>query len=232
MILDPTTVDEKTQAPAFEMPVPFLSAELLEFGYVPDSRLLRPGDLLFTEPLKPDSASQAIQSYQSKVYSRGANWTHVAIYIADWQIIHCSPWKAVHSDTLLRFTLSHRIKARRLQIISLAEPLKAENMGLLVCLQAALRIKNSKYDYMSAARTRLEILKTKANFRPGSSLNTPYLYMCSTLYAKSVLDALGIDLHSKHLSEMNFTVTPQMLNNSNLMEDIPLNWAKLSSDSE
>jgi len=105
MILDPTSVTEQTQAPVYPRPIGRVSTELAEFGFVPDIRLLQAGDLIFTERLKPNCISKLIAASQSRLYSQGSNWTHVAIYISDWQIIHCRPFKGVHLDSLLNLTL-------------------------------------------------------------------------------------------------------------------------------
>jgi hypothetical protein len=169
-----------------------------------------------------------IAAVQREHYAQSAEWTHVAIYVSDWEIIHCRPLKGVHLDTLLNLVITHRIAARRLTAIMDASALEAENMGLKIALEAALDIKNSKYDYYGAYRVFAECVRLKLRFSPKRHVPTPFIHMCSTLYVRAVL-TLGIYLHSKKMSERNNTVTPQMLHQSPSMQDINLTWAKLPS---
>lgn len=227
MILDPSSPPgEDAELPSFPTPIARVSPDLARFGHVPDIRVLKPGDLLLTERLKPNCISKLIVASQSRLYPEGSNWTHVAIYISDWQIIHCRPLKGVHLDSLLNLTLSHKLMARRLKTVLEADSPTAENMGLRISLEAALDIKNSSYDYYGAIMVGIEYLKARASFSPTRYVPTPYIHMCSTLYVKAAL-SVGTILLPTNMSERNLSVTPQLLSRSDKMENIPLTWAKL-----
>ncbi len=215
LFLDPTKVQVSGNPPSVQLPIPKAVAEL---GAIPDSSLLRAGDLILVSPIaghthKPSAVirkTQIIAGYNPE----DARWYHAAVYLGfDFRICEATR-KGVATASLLDYAATHLVRVRR-------DPRLDAETGWKIGVLAACQI-GTPYSFRSIAELSRRALKGYWQPREHSA-HVGQGLICSQLYSDCYAAASGRTLWNHIAKE----VTPAYLSATDQLSDVPLNWRPL-----
>jgi hypothetical protein len=198
---------------------------ILEAGYVPDISVLQPGDLILSALLsKFELVPSGISFAQGTGYSqRHSRWTHVAVYLGNQFLICEATRKGVKLGSLLHTVLDSVVRVRR--GFNDGAFLDRES-GWRTALFSVARL-TEPYDYSHAGEIgRLAMMTGLSEYRRKSPKNPerPDSTICSELFQDAYCRATGRLVQN----QLSREVTPALLSASDMLEDVPCRWRKLS----
>jgi hypothetical protein len=223
--LDPNNIVSSGNHPS---PPHKLSSSIRTFGYLPDTKSWRPGDLILISEIDPDLISRTIINVQNKLgfLHHHSQWHHAAIYLGDDYLCEATI-KGVRHFPIYKYVGSHLIKIRRDSSLDL-------NDSYRIAIQGLLRL---RYRYSLPSIFRLfwqsNILQSKiwqskrnflkSNFEPRKLSSRATI--CSQLYA----DAFGSITQKTLDADFTLPMTPAALSASHMLFDLPdPTWLKLN----
>lgn len=193
------------------------------FGKIIDTANLRPGDLLLSRSINPDSFSELVTQVQEQggYDATHARWTHAAMYVGDDFHVVEATFERITSGGNVRLTSldsyctgSHAIRFRR--------PINVgtDQARWRLCVRALSRL-TDKYDFLDAALMWFQVMIRKQGFwdelHRRSAVSAAVI--CSTLYADSFNEATR-----RSLGEIGGVCVPAWLSGSSEFEDLDVGW--------
>jgi len=208
IILDPANIENPEDHPDPPVQIPRV---VRDFGYLPNTQLWRPGDLILVSSIKPGFISRSIIKVQRGIYSdEDALWHHAAVYIGD-DIICEATGKGVNPKPIFPYIGNHKIRVRRDLALTIEDSYK-------IAIQALFRI---KYKYSFGSIIRLLLQANKANIKPKDFSKASTI--CSQLYA----DAYGAVTGRTIDNRTDHPITPAGLSGYSGLIDVDVSWQKL-----
>jgi hypothetical protein len=209
--------------------IPKLSDAATKFGYVPDIERLVPGDLFLSS--RTTLVSKAIAAAQSQTAPSSSEWTHAAVYLGDWMLIEAVPFGQVRKVHLRSYLPDHKMLFRRANAFDEMEDAELQIIGTEIALEAALHVSNHRYAYFKAlgiAHPFFEWIDKRLNSIFPNRKDTEDI--CSSLYAKCVLEKAKIALIDEEALFASETITPAQLAETDKMHDIDIGWLEVTEN--
>jgi cell wall-associated NlpC family hydrolase len=189
--------------------------EIRSFGYLPDVRQCKPGDLILFSAVEPALFSKAIIGAQADGgYSEfDAAWHHVAVFVGGYEICEAQNGK-VRISPIFDYVGSHRILVRR--DVSLDDETRSRIM--------ADAIKQLQKPYGWLAALRLGIQSRFGFWQRNEVRASQHAAICSQLYADAYTRVTNKLLILGKLG----TPMPAGLSLTAALKDVSVDWLKIS----
>lgn len=194
---------------SFDHPIPAL---VRKYGFALDPSMLEPGDLILVSSKKPNVVGKIIRYHQGKLFDEEhAKWQHAAVSGGRFEICEATATGVKACEYWGYMTGKYDIKVRRLKNADRSTRNK-------LAFFAATNVRSS-YGYLNA-------LNMRAVFGSADAWQRPLLkskgVICSQLYFES---CMRVGYLLANIPPEN--ASPAHLSMTNLMDDIPLKWAKV-----
>jgi hypothetical protein len=194
-----------------------ISDSALAFGYVPDVRAWRPGDLLLFSAVHPNLIQRRITAAQSRQFLPDhARWQHAAMYMGRGRICEATVVGGVRVADLYSYVPESAIRVRRCPILALDEE------GSCDLVFEALSRLGQNYSLTTIwnlwKRTRLKSL-----VKPYSMTFTRPTHVCSGLYA----DAFSQSTRRVVYNGGGDIPMPAQLSVTDQLNDVESSWLRL-----
>jgi hypothetical protein len=225
--LDPANPVAQVTGSFKKADIPYLGSKQFEFGYLPNIKKIKPGDVLLTSSVEPNAAGGLVSYFQRKQTIHTAKWTHAAVYVGDWAVIEAVPLHGIRLGSILDYVPDHKMLFRRPQVMCGGDAHGSEIMGLKIALQAALRVPNSRYGWVKAYEISRNLARKARYVFDWRNEETSGNFVCSGLYSKCVSIATGQFLAPASFIEQDQPVTPAMLAGASTLQTLDVGWGKL-----
>lgn len=198
-----------------------------KFGWIFDTSLLEPADLILVRETKTDRVGRAIVGAQLRggYHCNDARWTHAAMYVGDG-ITLCeatfslNPFEkgGVILTPVWEYCGSHIVRVRR------PKELKTSNDRWLVAISALTNL-NKAYDFGYILNLAFRAQRGEGFWANDTRCHLkPSALVCSTLYA---------DAYTRHTRKVlgekeNGHCTPAYLSQCDQFVDVGVNWLEIS----
>ena len=185
-----------------------------EFGYLPDVRMWRPGDLLLLSAVKPNFMQQRIINTQRRTgyAEEHARWHHAAIYLGERYICEAVP-SGVRYRPIEEFVPNYLIRVRRDHKLDIEQ-------AYSVAIRAIMRLSKS-YSHWPAVRAWLRSWKPIV-FSLDLRVRRRAI-ICSQLFHDAYMEATNRTL----VERVDTIVLPAELSACSGLKDVKSAWAPL-----
>lgn len=184
------------------------------FGYVPDTSILLPGDVILICATRPAWTSRLIQTTQEAGgYAQDhARWHHVAVYIGNGHVV-----EALTSGVIYRKLDSYSgnwlLRFRRGQNLT-------QSQRYEIAIQSMTRLRE-RYSLWALPRVGFNLMRTMA--RPTEPVRGVRAVICSQVY----WDAYLFATHHNPTPGVISDVSPAAISSSTVLSDIAVGWIRL-----
>jgi hypothetical protein len=215
-ILDPATLNRDTARAPDGPAVLELPKKTRMFGFVPDHKVLLPGDAVLVKSQRAGLIGRQIVRFQLESYECDhACWTHVAVYIGEGTLVEAMPWHGVRTSSIYSLVPSRSVLVRRDPKLNMEERYK-------IAVQAASRL-GQKYSHW---RLPSLIIGAAVGFwSTQRSVRMTRALVCSTLYSDawaSVTEAMLIPGRLAELWPCHISATLKL-------DDVLVPWVRVKS---
>lgn len=190
-------------------------ARVRRFGYVPDTSILLPGDVILICATKPAWTSRLIQTTQEAGGGYApdhARWHHVAVYIGNGHVV-----EALTSGVIYRkvdtYSGNWRLRFRR-------GPDLTQDQRYEIAIQSMTRLRE-RYSLWALPRVGFNLMRTIA--RPTEPIRGVRAVICSQVY----WDAYLFATHRNPTPGVISDVSPAAISASEILSDITVGWIRL-----
>ena len=211
IIIDP----EQLGTPNAQLPFTILPDSVRKFGFAPDFRLCKPGDLILFRDRFPALTSRLISSAQAKsgFHDDHSCWTHAAVFLYDDFIVEADLWPGVHTRTIYKDIPSSVLRVRRRPDL---QDIERYQIAL-----PALRMIGARYGKIGAVRMGFRMLS-------GIWDQDKYYLDSPVICSKVFFDAHAeITRHLLKDCPVSGPVFPAHLSATEDLEDIEIPWLRL-----
>lgn len=202
---------------------PKLREDTARFGYVPDTGVLRPGDLILSSRLDANKGGMLIQAAQKQQGLQHTEWSHVGLYVGVNRWIDLFPDRNVQVGSVFDLVPEHKLHFRRPKIFT--QSIEGAMLGLRMALEAALTKNLIQYSMKANRETGMAIMaRTASNHYDQGDADR---LNCSRFYARMFNIATGQAILPEHLQLNNEPITPALLADVSTLEDISVKWLQL-----
>ena len=215
-LLDPADTSSATQ---LEYAPDLLPPSVRDFGFIPDFRIWKTGDLLLFFAAKMNFLQRAIVNAQERIghAPEHAKWHHAAVYIGDRTLCEAT-FAGVRYQVISDVFLNTRIRIRRDPRLNMRERHR-------VAIRALIRL-TKPYAYLSVLGS-WRRLQRKSPSTAEISRDLPArgkACICSELYHEAYMAVTSQRL----LADPDGIVYPAALSACERLDDIPVAWGKLT----
>jgi len=198
---------------------PIIPDPIRKFGFVPDFRQCRFGDLVLFRSHKPRWVSRAITRAQVRAgfSEEHASWTHAAVFLFDKKVVKALVFRGVKVSSLYDYVLNCDMKVRRARINS--------DAALEMALRASTTL-GSQYGVRFA---------TSLGWRLWGGLwnpvRTPIVFagrklICSKVFYDAYAETTGHVLTDFVQDSCRGCISPAHLSATNVLENIDIPWLR------
>jgi hypothetical protein len=188
------------------------------FGLVPDINQLLPGDLILMRDPEPRCSGRIIPYLQRRAgfADQDSCWTHAAIYLYDDFLAEAVPIRGFLTRTWYLDVPNRLFRVRRREGLS-------ESLRYQIALRA-LRLIGARYSHWSAFKTGWGMISGLWNENAARHLDTTVI--CSNAFSDAYADITRSVLQGCPVGE---SVLPAHLSATNDLEDVQVQWVKVST---
>jgi hypothetical protein len=215
LIIDPGDAPQTASGTVSITPIP---KKTRQFGFVPDLRCCKAGDLILSHSVSPGFLDRQITHAQIKAgfSTDDSRWTHAAVFLYEDFVVEAVPWKGVVTRSLYSDIPESLLRVRRRPDLE-----DAERYKIALCAQ---RMLGTRYNYKAALslgwRALLSGVWDRAWF---PSINS--VIICSKVFYDAHVEITRKLLHGCPISDL---VMPANLSATSDLEDILPPWVRLN----
>jgi hypothetical protein len=213
IVIDPT----KHGSPTETAPVNILPPEVRKFGYVPDLRACKSGDLILSSSIEPGFMDRQIMAVQDQLglAREHTRWTHAAIFLYEDWIVEATPREGVITRSLYPDIPDALFRVRRWPHLT-----EEERYKIALCAQ---RMLGARYDKKVAFFAGLKARFGEWCRHDWFPVTRPTI-LCSKVFYDAHVEVTRTLLKDCPLNDL---VTPAHLSATGDLKDIAVPWLKV-----
>jgi hypothetical protein len=219
IVIDPR---DRGHGPTETVSINVLPATTRDYGFVPDLRVCKAGDLILFFSLKSSLKSRLIDTaiVRTQIASgfgeEDARWTHVAVFLYQDFIVEADPWKGVITRSLYADIPDSALRIRRKPGLS-----EEQRYKIALCAQQML---GSRYSHTDAISLAVRAISSGVSDRPWKPILSNVV-ICSKVFYDAYAQITLSLLKDCPISDL---VMPAHLSATSDLEDVQVPWLSVT----
>jgi len=215
-VLDPA--EAKRLASPRQVDHAYLSEDVIDFGYLPDTKALQAGDLVLVSSVRFELVGWAIRRVQRKLgfAARHFRWHHAGVYIGRGAMCEATRKGVISVSLFNKYVGRHLLRFRRGKDVSTQK-------GLEVTVQAMMQL-TYRYDSEAIVNLLIQAFRSSETIAGAPRSVSDRVTICSQLFA----DAYSTVTLQTIQNDFSKPVTPAALSlHADFLEDVPVEWVTI-----